>query len=149
MAEIHEGGCLCGTVRYCVTGKPLRAYICHCTFCQRRTGSAFAFLHWYEEEQVELIGDGLTIYEHTVDDTTRWFRLHFCKRCGTTVIGTNERRPSVRMIMAGTFDEPNWIEPQRHVWTRSAQHWMVYPENMERVEKGFSPPNSSGRPDPS
>ena len=40
MAEIREGGCLCGTVRYRVKGNPVRASVCHCTFCKRRTGSA-------------------------------------------------------------------------------------------------------------
>ncbi len=136
MAEDHEGGCLCGTMRYRVTGDPLRAYICHCTFCQRRTGSAFAFIHWYGEENVELMGDGLTTYEHPVDDTNRWFRLHFCNRCGTTVMGTIERRPGIRLIMIGTLDDPNWFEPQRHIWTRSALHWMVFPQNVKRFEKG-------------
>ena len=41
MSEIHQGGCLCGTVRYRTVGRPERTTICHCTFCQRLTGSAF------------------------------------------------------------------------------------------------------------
>lgn len=44
MAEIREGGCLCGTVRYRVKGNPVRASVCHCTFCKRRTGSALGML---------------------------------------------------------------------------------------------------------
>src|SRR2546422_6792471 len=43
MADTHEGGCLCGTVRYRVVGNPNPTLtgVCHCTLCQRRTGSAF------------------------------------------------------------------------------------------------------------
>jgi hypothetical protein len=42
MAEIHEGGCLCGAVRYRVTGDPTIAVVCHCTRCHRMTESAFS-----------------------------------------------------------------------------------------------------------
>ncbi len=53
MSEVHEGGCVCGAIRYRVRGEPLRAYVCHCTFCQRFTGSAFGVLTWFDEENVD------------------------------------------------------------------------------------------------
>jgi hypothetical protein len=81
------------------------------------------------------MGNGFTIYEHRVDENNRWFRLHFCGRCGTTVIATVEVQPSRRLIMVGTLDDPNWVKLDRHIWTRSAQHWMVYPPHMNRFEK--------------
>ncbi len=135
MSEIHEGGCLCGAIRYRVKGNPWRAYVCHCTDCQRRTGSAFAIIVWFEEENVELTDDGLTIYEHRSDESNRWRRAHFCNRCGTTIMWTRDHRPGVRTIMVGTFDDPNWIKIERHVWTRSAQHWVIIPQNVECFEK--------------
>jgi len=136
MSDIHEGGCVCGAIRYRVKGNPLLEYVCHCTFCQRFTGSAFSTLLRFEEENVELIGDGLTTYEHRVDESNRWFRLNFCNRCGTTIMATLERRPGIRLIMVGTLDDPNWVNFDRHVWTRSAQHWVVIPQNVDRFEKG-------------
>jgi len=39
--EIHEGGCVCGGVRYRTTGKPQRVSACACTWCQKRSGAAF------------------------------------------------------------------------------------------------------------
>lgn len=135
MSEVHEGGCLCRAIRYLVKGNPLRAYVCHCTFCQRFTGSAFGTIVWFEEENVELMGDGLTTYEHRVEESNRWFRLNFCNRCGTTVMATVERRPGVRLIMVGTLDDPNWVNFDRHIWTRSAQHWVVFPQNVDCFEK--------------
>ncbi len=136
MSEVHEGGCLCRAIRYRVTGNPLRAYVCHCTDCQQRTGSAFATIVWFDEENVELTGDGVTTYEHRVDESNRWFRLNFCTRCGTTVMATIERRPGIRLIMIGTLDDPNWVKFDRHIWTRSAQHWVDIPQNVYRFEKG-------------
>jgi hypothetical protein len=58
MVDIHEGGCACGAVRYRVKGSPERASVCHCTFCQRRTGSAF----------------GISVYFH--DETSRSFEVN-------------------------------------------------------------------------
>jgi len=64
--------------------------------------------------------------------------LTFCNRCGTTLTRTSESRPGGCVIMGGTFDDPNWFEPERHVWTRSAHHWMVIPQNVKSFEKGSS-----------
>ncbi|MBT6273082.1 MAG: hypothetical protein HOI95_03000 [Chromatiales bacterium] len=51
---VHEGGCLCGDVRYQVTGDPDIVVVCHCTWCQRRTGTAFAVIPKWEMSAFEL-----------------------------------------------------------------------------------------------
>ena len=135
MPEVHEGSCACRAIGYRVTGNPMRASVCHCTFCQRRTGSAFAILAVFKEDQVELTGDTLSVFEHRSDESNLSLRLEFCNRCGTTVAVRLERFPGARGIFVGTFDDPNWVKIERHIWTRSAQHWVVFPENMERFEK--------------
>jgi hypothetical protein len=91
---------------------------------------------WFNEENVEITGDGIATYDHTVDDTNRWFRLHFCSRCGTTFMATEERQPGIRLIMVGTFDDPNWVQLKRSIWMRSAQKWVVMPALLEQYEKG-------------
>ena len=138
MTDIHSGGCVCGSIRYRVQGEPVRAYVCHCTFCQRFTGSAFGVFTWFNEENVEVTGDGIATYDHTVDETDRWFRLHFCGRCGTTFMGTEQRHPGIRLITVGTFDDPNWVQLKRSIWMRSAQKWVVMPAQLEQYEKGNS-----------
>ena len=139
MSEVHEGGCLCGAIRYRVKGDPMRVSVCHCTFCQRRTASAFAIAVFFGEENVELTGNGLTTYEHTSDESNLKIRLQFCRRCGTTVSAILERFPNGRVIFGGTFDDPNWFKIERHIWTRSAQHWLVLPQNVECFEKSALP----------
>ena len=61
--EVHEGGCKCGDIRYRVRGKALRALTCHCRFCQRRTGSAFAIKTFFPQENVEFVGHPAARYQ--------------------------------------------------------------------------------------
>jgi hypothetical protein len=119
-----------------VHGFAPRVSACYCTFCQRRTGGALSIHAFFDEQNIVLIGGSLTTYEHRSDESGLWLRLHSCNRCPTTVMLTLEKFPGVRIITGGgTFDDPNWIKIDRHVWIRSAQHWMVFPQNVDRFEK--------------
>ena len=51
--EIHQGGCACGENRYETTGNPERARVCHCRYCQLRSGSPFGVGAWFKEENVK------------------------------------------------------------------------------------------------
>jgi len=137
MAEIHEGGCLCGAVRYRVVGKPDPALtgVCHCTLCQRRTGSAFGISVYFNAVDVEIMQGVLKTYEYRSNESHRWVKGEFCSTCGTTGTWTGEVVPGNRGIAGGTFDDPNWFSLRVHTWTRSAQHWMVYPPGVEIQEK--------------
>ena len=77
----------------------------------------------------------LGTYEHRSDESGRWIRMEFCPRCGTSIGATFERSPELRSQLAGTFDDPSWIDISRHIWTRSAQHWVPIPEGPPRFEK--------------
>ena len=50
-----EGGCTCRSVRYRMTTKPMFVHCCHCTWCQRETGAAFALNAMIEADRVELL----------------------------------------------------------------------------------------------
>jgi hypothetical protein len=135
MAEIHEGGCLCGAVRYRVTGQPIVVWVCHCTFCKRRTGTAFGLSAYFDEAAVQIISGELKVYQYRSDENNRWLKMEFCPTCGTTVTGTAEGLPGARFITGGTFEEPDWIKPTSHAWTRSALHWMAFPPDVELMER--------------
>ena len=134
MTDAHEGGCLCGAVRYRVSNAPVRTIICHCTFCQRRTGSAFGFMAYFKQDDVKVTGL-LKSYEHRSDESNRLLRIEFCPNCGTTVSMNPEVFPDTRGIAGGTFDDPSWIKIQRHVWTRSAHPWVGVPSGVETFPK--------------
>jgi hypothetical protein len=139
MTEIHEGGCFCGSIRYRAKGQPARVSVCHCKDCQRRSGSAFAVVAYFKDENLEITGGPLSNFEYRSDESHRWIRLEFCPRCGTTVTLTAEKSPGGRSVSGGTFDHPGWLRIERHVWTRSAVPWMAFPPGVEIFEKGSLP----------
>jgi hypothetical protein len=136
MNALHEGGCACGSVRYRVQGEPEICQICHCRFCQRRTGSAFGTVAYFAEDRVTLLHGELTDYEHRSDETGRWLRTQFCPRCGTTVSHTVQIRPGLKAIAVGTLDDPEWPAIQRHIWVRSKRSWVTVPSGMVVFEQG-------------
>ncbi len=69
--DVHEGGCFCGSIRYRTRGEPRRGLVCHCTFCQRLTGSAYVVEAIFLKEQVEITGGPIGTYEHRSDETGR------------------------------------------------------------------------------
>jgi len=130
MTGIHEGGCLCGAVRYRVTNAPAGTGACHCKFCQRRTGSAFGIGAYFRQEDVAITRGVLTSYEYRSDESGRWLRMEFCPTCGTTVTWTFELLPGTRAVAGGTFDDPSWLKIEWHSWLRSAHPWMVLPADV-------------------
>ena len=136
VSDVHEGGCLCGSVRYRTSGGPEAAIVCHCKACQHRTGSALGVGVYFEKANVEILSGDLKTFEFKSSETGRWFKNEFCSKCGTTVAWTLEMRPNDRGIAGGTFDEAGWHEIHRHIWTESAHPWIVHPRDVPVLEKG-------------
>jgi hypothetical protein len=134
MTEIHQGGCVCGGVRYRTTGPPRRVSACACTWCQKRTGSAFGISVYFDESDVEITRGSLRAYRLT-SDAGRWLQSEFCPTCGTTVSWTLEFLPGKRGIAGGTFDQPTfWYDLERFVFARSKPDWLTLPDHLEVYE---------------
>ena len=141
MPEVHEGGCLCGTVRYRGVrraGSDRRRAIARC--CQRRTGSAFGFMAYFKREDVEITHGNLKAYEHRSDESNRLLMVEFCPTCGTTVSLTVEALPGTRGVAGGTFDDPSWLKVELHSWLRSAHPWVMVPPGVERFAQSWLKP---------
>jgi hypothetical protein len=138
MSENLEGSCICGSVRYRVRGQPAVPLVCHCRYCQRRLGTAFAAVAFYRDEAIESVEGKMTQYEHHSDESGRLLRTQFCPRCGTNIMLEADRLPGMTGISVGTLDEPARIEITRHIWTRSKLPWVTVPEGVEARLKGLS-----------
>jgi hypothetical protein len=137
----HTGGCVCGAVRFKATGEPSRVTICHCTWCQRRTGTAFGTEVVFSSDQVEMTGAEIARYRHVSDESGRWLEVEFCRRCGTNLGFTLEAVPGVRTLPAGAFDDATWITADRykfrHVFLRSRREWSDLSPHVEQYEQHF------------
>lgn len=131
MADELEGGCLCGSVRFRTTQAPLRTLVCHCTFCQRLTGSSSYAESMFPMDAVRFNAGPMTTYEHLSDGSGKRVFVHFCPSCGTTVSLTFERWPDIRAISRGCYDDPNAVRVSSHIWTRSAQVDTALPEGVD------------------
>jgi hypothetical protein len=89
---------------------------------------------YFDEAAVEITRGVLKTYEYRSDESNRWIKMEFCPSCGTTVTWTTEFSPGLRSITPGTLDDPNWIRPKIHAWTRSVLHWVTFPSDVEILE---------------
>ncbi len=114
--------------------------MCHCTWCQRRTGTAFGTEVVFESGQVAFIGEPAK-YRHHSDESGRWLDVEFCRTCGTNLGFTLELAPGLRTLPAGAFDDPSWITPEsiafKHIYLRSRRPWSDLTPRVEQYERHF------------
>jgi hypothetical protein len=125
------GGCLCSGIRFRATRAPQRTLACHCTFCQRLTGTAFYVESIFEIDAVAFEGGETRTYAHVSDTSGKNVYVHFCARCGTTLGLTFERWPNMRAVSRSCFDTPGAIPIDAHIWTRSAQSGVALPAGID------------------
>ena len=135
----HEGGCLCGAIRYAVKSQPMRVTICHCRFCQRATGSAYLVEPIFGKSDFEITSGQPKIYRHRSEGSGKMVDVHFCENCGTKLLLSFERFPDVVGVYGGTFDDPNWFERSaknsRHIFLSVAQRGTVIPAGIDCFEQ--------------
>jgi hypothetical protein len=139
--DLHEGGCACGHVRYRMESRPLIVHCCHCSWCQRQNGSAFAVNALIEADRVRLLqGDVVDIEVASPSGANQ--RISRCPRCQVAVWsyylvlggGIGEL---VRFIRVGTLDDPASTPPDVHIYTSSKQPWVVLPPGALAVEEYY------------
>jgi len=133
MPAPYHGGCLCGLIRYRLTEEPLTLYACHCTDCQRGTGSAFALSMIVFKSALELRQGDPRTYAVTLSDG-RQKHGKFCGECGTRLWGEPPKFPLVVVVQPGTLDDTTSLHPIGHIWTRSAQPWISIPKDTLNFE---------------
>ena len=118
----QTGGCLCGKVRYEIEGEPAVTAVCHCTHCQKQSGSAFSVNLLVPDSRFKLDGDVQT-YEDTGESGQKVHR-RFCSRCGSPILSVLDAVPGMVAIKAGTLDADSSVRPMVQVWCDSKQDWL-------------------------
>ena len=132
MTAQPEGGCACGAVRYRLVSEPMFVHCCHCSNCQRQTGSAFVINLLIEADRVELLtGEPQAIDVPRDDGSTQ--RIHRCPTCQVAVF-SEYGMPTLWFVRGGTLDEPASVTPDVHIYTRSKLPWVTLPPGVPAFE---------------
>src|SRR5580692_5499392 len=118
-----EGGCACGAVRYRLADAPMFVNCCHCTWCQRETGSAFGINAIIETSRLTVI-KGETLSVTTPSESGVGQVIHRCGACHVALWSHYGGRTRSAFVRAGTLDPPNSIKPDAHIFTRSKRPWV-------------------------
>lgn len=136
--EDLEGGCDCGAVRYRMTDAPMFVHCCHCRWCQRESGSAFALNAIIEAERVVLLKGAPEIID-TPSCSGDGQKFHRCPECKIAVwsnyAGAGDKLVFVRV---GTLDDPDRLPPDIHIFTSSKQPWVILGPEIPAVPEYYN-----------
>jgi hypothetical protein len=133
-----EGGCDCRAVRYRMETAPLIVHCCHCRWCQRESGAAFAVNAMIESDRVTNLGIEPLIV-HTPSASGKGQLIARCPTCHVAVwshyAGTG---PITRFVRVCTLDDPDALPPDVHVFAGSKQPWVQLPAGTPAFEVFYS-----------
>ena len=118
MSEPAEGGCLCGAVRYRVTGEAVATTLCHCRSCRRASGGTNVAWAVFDNGSFEWLSGEASAYSSSPG--IEW--LH-CAKCGSLVGYRRASRPEHMDITTGTLDDPACFPPAVEIWLDHKIAW--------------------------
>lgn len=130
---MHQGSCLCGAVRYEITGELGPIFLCHCSKCRKASGSAFNAVAPVSRCIFYLLSgqDAVAKYE-----SSPGVRLAFCRQCGSSLYSERDSLPDLLRLRIGTLDTPAGAQPAAHIFVASKADWYEIhddaPQHTER-----------------
>ncbi len=132
-----NGRCTCGEVKFQILNKPLFVHCCHCTWCQRESGTSFALNAFIETHNVKLL-QGKT---ETVNIPTNSGGGQKVVRCDTCKIALWSHYSGagdvISLVRVGTLDNPNALTPDINIFTSTKQEWIQLSDTIPRVEEYY------------
>jgi hypothetical protein len=128
-----EGGCTCGAVRYRLSAAPLFVNCCHCTWCQRETGSGFVINAIIETARLEMI-QGESEAVPTASESGGGQTIHRCPSCHVALWSHYGGRAAMAFVQAGTLGEAAAVVPGAFIFTRSKLPWLSLPPEIPAFE---------------
>lgn len=116
------GGCLCGAIRYTVSVPVTELRACHCTNCQKGSGSAGSVNAVIPSAAFKLTQGTLKRYE-SIADSGRTLYRDFCGDCGSPIYSQRATALDTVVVRAGTLDDAGDMKITANIWTRSARPW--------------------------
>lgn len=132
----YTGRCLCGYIRYELSGSPKWVAVCHCRDCQRSAGAPMVSWAIFSEADVKIEkGTPKTINSSGVAMRS------FCPECGTGLFYRNAQNlPGLVDVQTSTLDDPSALPPTVQVQTAERQSWVTHLGSLTEFERYPSAP---------
>ena len=128
------GGCGCGAVRFEVTAPLVSANYCHCTRCQRRSGTAASANARPEPGSFRVVAGEDRLRAWTPEGG---FEKWFCGECGGHLFSRNPDDPSQMSVRMSAFDSDPGVRPSFRTYVAYAAAWEPIPDDgLERYPEG-------------
>lgn len=136
---VLSGGCACGAVRYEVRGVPIFVNNCHCTLCQKQTGSTSVVNMFFETDRLTQFSGDTT--RHTVKSGSGGDHVIVrCAACGTAMWSFYPRLGELGAgVRAGTLDDPGAVTPDAAIFVTHKMPWVTLPEGVPQFEAAYNP----------
>jgi hypothetical protein len=127
--KIIAGACLCGAVRFEITGPIDRVAHCHCTMCQRAHGAAFVTWAAVKAKRVRITAgeDDVTRYRSSEIGTRA-----FCRTCGSSMFCTLDTHPGVIDVALATLARDHGAVPRAHLFWDDRARWIELTDELPR-----------------
>ncbi|NES86264.1 MAG: GFA family protein [Moorea sp. SIO2B7] len=122
-----SGSCQCGNLKYEIDGENLGLGICYCTECQKLSSGIATYSLVIKRSSFKLLSGTLKQWERSSDNGNRNIG-NFCPECGNRIYHENPETPDIIRVKAGKLEDGSKLEPDMHIWLRSAPSWVKVPE---------------------
>ena len=136
--EKRMGGCRCGAARYTFDpSAAISTHHCHCTDCQKSTGSGKATLLFVLSDQLYI--DGKLQYFSVTGTDGAEVRRGFCPVCGSPLLSQIIGLDAMKIAKAGSLDDSSWLKIDSNFWTTSAKPWSPADESITCMPRNPHP----------
>ena len=132
---MYKGGCLCGAVRFFITGPIRNIVYCHCSRCRKAQGSAFATNGIVDADDFELTKGAQNVSAYKAPSGSTKI---FCRTCGSPIMSKKDTAPDVVRVRIGTIESEITERPMAHIFATSKASWDEITDDLPQYP-GYEP----------
>ena len=132
MKDIRSGACMCGKIKFEYKGSPFKFTHCHCTMCQKFSGSPFGSFIGIKAENFRFT-EGQELEKEYA--SSEWASRTFCSNCGSSLMYDYKETPDVICIAAGLIDGDVGLEAEKHIFVKDKCSWYEITDELPQIER--------------
>ncbi|MEW5009280.1 MAG: GFA family protein [Cycloclasticus sp.] len=125
----QTGQCLCGSIQYEISEAPIITAACHCSHCQKASGSAYSLNICVAESGFSIHGETQRCYVDQGDSGLA-VKRYFCHQCGSPLYTQADAMPGIMIVKAGTLDDTSGFKPAANIWCDSRMAWLTQEQKI-------------------